>query len=298
MKLRIAVVVHGRFHAFDLSRELIRRGHDLILLTNYPKSIAAKFGIPPDRVRSALWHGVLQRLNEVARRVLHIGLPESVMDRLFSRWSLRQIRKNPKPDVVHCFSGVAEELFLGLEDSAILKTLVRGSSHIRTQLELLEQEEARVRDFIGRTVSIDKPSEWIVAREEREYVLADLVVVLSTFARRSFEAWSPQPKKICVNHLGSQNALFRPKPEVTVRRCERILGGSPLSVLTVGTFSLRKGALDLVIIAQALRQTCNFRFVGSIGSDAKYLRVNAEGLIDFVGHRPQQMLPAYYWEAL
>ena len=50
--LRLAMVVHGRFHAFDLSRELIRQGVDLILLTNYPKYVAQRFGIPREKVIS------------------------------------------------------------------------------------------------------------------------------------------------------------------------------------------------------------------------------------------------------
>jgi UDP:flavonoid glycosyltransferase YjiC (YdhE family) len=33
MKLKIAIVVHGRFHAFDLARALLRRGHDVTLFT-------------------------------------------------------------------------------------------------------------------------------------------------------------------------------------------------------------------------------------------------------------------------
>ena len=34
-------------------------------------------------------------------------------------------------------------------------------------------------------MSIDKPSPWIIAREEREYELAHEIVVLSTFAHRT-----------------------------------------------------------------------------------------------------------------
>ncbi|WP_242046550.1 hypothetical protein [Cylindrospermum sp. FACHB-282] len=45
MKLKIAVVVHGRFHAFDLARELIEQGNEVTLFTNYPKKIVEKFGI-------------------------------------------------------------------------------------------------------------------------------------------------------------------------------------------------------------------------------------------------------------
>jgi len=44
----------------------------------------------------------------------------------------------------------------------------------------LAQEEARA------GVRIDHPSPWMIEREQREYQLADKIVVLSTFAYDSF----------------------------------------------------------------------------------------------------------------
>jgi hypothetical protein len=35
MKYKIAIAVHGRFHAFDFARALIAQGHDVTLFTNY-----------------------------------------------------------------------------------------------------------------------------------------------------------------------------------------------------------------------------------------------------------------------
>jgi hypothetical protein len=54
---KIALVVHGRFYSFDLARELIRMGADVTVFTNYPKTIAKRFGLPPKAVRPFLLHG-------------------------------------------------------------------------------------------------------------------------------------------------------------------------------------------------------------------------------------------------
>lgn len=43
--MKIAIVVHGRFDAFDLARALIARGHDVTLFTNYPGWAVEPFGI-------------------------------------------------------------------------------------------------------------------------------------------------------------------------------------------------------------------------------------------------------------
>lgn len=44
-RYRIAIVVQGRFHMFDLARELAKLGHDVTVFTNYPHLIAKKFAL-------------------------------------------------------------------------------------------------------------------------------------------------------------------------------------------------------------------------------------------------------------
>ena len=62
MKLKIAVVIHGRFYGFDLVRGLLQRGHDVTLFTNYPRWAVKRFDVPGECVRSFWWHGVLTRV--------------------------------------------------------------------------------------------------------------------------------------------------------------------------------------------------------------------------------------------
>ena len=42
--LKIAIGVHGRFHAFELGRALLELGADVRVFTNYPAFIAERFG--------------------------------------------------------------------------------------------------------------------------------------------------------------------------------------------------------------------------------------------------------------
>jgi glycosyltransferase involved in cell wall biosynthesis len=67
-----------------------------------------------------------------------------------------------------------------------------------------------------------------------------------------------------------------------------------LRVLTVGTFSLRKGAFDYVKIASTMKERCQFRFVGAVETDAAGLREQAGGSIEFRPKRPQYALPSEY----
>lgn len=288
-KLKIAVVVHGRFFAFDLAHELLRQGHDVTLFTNYPVRIAEKFGIPAKNTRSFLLHGVLSRLIAFAYR--HGAAPdgEPFLHRLFGRWAAFELAKG-RWDIVAIFSGVAEEALLATKTSGSIRILIRGSAHIRHQREILLDECKRT----GYSVSL--PSRWIVDREEREYALADYILVLSDFCRISFVGRGVPPEKILTFGLGADTDKFKPSPAAVENRRRRLLAGNRLRVLTVGTFSFQKGAYDLVSIAASLKDTADFRFVGSVEKEAAALVKKNAGIISFFPKQDEsRLLEQYEW---
>src|SRR5438045_2151615 len=152
--MRIAIIVHGRFHAFDLVRELIKQGHRVLLLTNYPKRICARFGISPNCVRTNLLHGIASRIAYKIEALVQRRIFEPALFRWFSRWSAK-IVSSQQFDVIHGFSGVCEEFFKATEDKGALRTLVRGSAHIDEQFAILADEERR------SGMRIEKPSDWM-----------------------------------------------------------------------------------------------------------------------------------------
>ncbi len=289
-KLKIALVVHGRFHAFDLARELIKQGDELTLFTNYPKYFVEKFGIPKTQVRSFLFHGIISRIINFCHQ--YLGLPnfEPFLHSWFSRWVVKQlIKDNLKYDVCHVFSGVAEELFSFLKiHNHILITLIRGSAHIKTQSDILISEEKRA------GIKIDRPSDWMINREEREYQLADIIFSLSTFAKKSFIEHGVNQEKLKLLPLGTQLSLFRPNPEIINQRCERILSNQPLRVLMVGNFSLQKGAIDFINIVKSVQDDFKFRFVGTVTNEVKEMADQSQDKIEFLPRVPQFKLPSEY----
>ncbi len=287
MPLKMAIVVHGRFHAFDLSRELIQQGVDLILLTNYPKHVVQRFGIPRRNVVNCVSHGVLSRLvNHTAGRRGR-AVFEPFLHRWFSRWAVH-VLSSVDVDVIHTFSGVSEELLRAFCSDRCLLTLVRGSAHIRTQAQLLEDEEIRC----GQPM--DRPSSWMIAREEREYNLADLVIVLSSFARRTFVERGTPPERMRMLPLGSEIGRFGASKDDVERRCARILTGGPLRILTVGRFSFQKGALDICEIVRRLKGRMKFRFVGDVPVECRRLRGLMGDAIEFLPRQSQFSLPSIY----
>ncbi len=287
MGLKIAIAVHGRFHGFDIARELLHRGHNVKLLTNYPGWAVKRFGIPRENVRSLWPHGAISRLG---LRLHEGGLcqyPEQSLHEWFGRWVASEILRESW-DVVVCWSGIGEETFRDLPKGT-LRICMRGSAHIREQARLLKEEEERtgtIRDY---------PSRWIVSREEREYALADMISVPSTFAWRTFLSEGVPADKVSVLPLGVSTKAFRPALDVVESRCGRILSGEPLRVLNVGTVSYRKGIRDTASVIKNLRANrFQFRFVGSVAPEASALVKELVPFATFISNRPQGELPAYY----
>jgi glycosyltransferase involved in cell wall biosynthesis len=295
MKLKIAIVVHGRFHGFDLARALLRRGHDVTLFTNYPKWAVKRFDFPENRVRSFWLHGVTSR---AAWKLYQSGLMsycEEMLNTMFGRWAAAELVKEHW-DAVHTWSGISEEVLQALKGKPTLKMVMRGSAHISTQAELLEEEEIRT------GTPQDRPSSWIIAREQREYELADRIVVLSSFAHHSFLTKGVDPQKVSLMPLGASLSSFRPSLQIIEDRVRYILSGQPLRALYVGTLSFQKGLYDLVTVLKSLgddgsnRGRFRFRFVGPATAEVTNLLAEMRGFAEFVPKQPQQELPKWYAE--
>lgn len=286
--MKIAIVVHGRFHAFDLARALVERGHDVKLLTNYPRWAVKRFGIAPERVQSFWAHGVASRVSWAIHQRTKLPYAEAWLHRLFGAWAARELAKQ-EWDVIHSWSGVSEEILREPRLKHTMRFLVRGSAHVRAQAELLREEAQRV----GKT--IDCPTRWIIAREEREYMLADKIIVLSTFSYQTFIKYGLPPNKIALLVSGSNVKMFRPAPDVIEERCQRILKGAPIQVLHIGTFSYRKGMLDMAQVVKELSsKNFQFHFVGPIAPEARDLAQELSRHAIFTPKQPQVNLPRFY----
>ncbi len=290
--LKIAIVVQGRFHGFDLARELLARGHDVTLFTNYPGWAAERFGVPAARTRSLIVHGLAARLSGALTRAVGLPPPEALLHRWFGRWAERELCRE-RWDLVHVWSGVAEESLQSRRLRAECRLLMRGSAHIEMQARLLGDEARRA------GVTIDQPSAWMIARERREYDLADHILVLSSFSRASFEAAGLSATRLSLLRLGVRVQDFRPTPETVAARQRRILAGEPLRVLYVGALSYQKGLWDMGHAIRALSDTGEFRFtlVGPILREARPLIDQLGPWARVVGKVAQAELPRYYADA-
>jgi glycosyltransferase involved in cell wall biosynthesis len=291
--LRIAIVVPGRLHAFELAAALQKQGHEVHVFSNYPVSEALKFGLNPKTYAGNVLNRVALRL---CLNVFGVARFQSLRDRFIcnwlDRWALRKIKKLPCLDVIHAFSGVALHILQYAKEKNIYSQVLRGSAHIETQTALLLSEAKRS----GGVADI--PSRWMRQREQAEYALADKIMVLSTFAANSFFAQSPtlSRDKIEIVPLGTDLTVFEASDKVIKQRIERVRNNKKLQVLMAGGFSAQKGAADFIEVAASFSEYMDFSFVGSPEPDWHKRCQEKAPQVKFIDRVPQNTLPAIYAE--
>ena len=286
---RISIVVQGRFHAFALAKAMIEQGSPVQVLTNYPAFIAERFGIPAANMKGIASLGLLHRYANRWGLTDRIPALNQFLHQSFSLWASRHI-PHTEPVAVHVFSGVALELFhqLRMFNNPVTRLLLRGSGHIVDQYHDLSREARRAGS------DIEKPSPWMIHRERQEYAMADHIITLSSFARKTFLKRGYSDEKTMLLPLGSNVEQFRPPEQVIAARRQRIRSGQKLTVLYTGNVSLQKGVIDLIEVAQALRDRFHFRVVGNVTADAA-ARIRAAGdALELVPRQPEAELPAIY----
>jgi glycosyltransferase involved in cell wall biosynthesis len=276
MKVNLSVI--GKFHTFDLARELHARGMLGTLYTGYPRFKLVAEGLPQEKINTfPYFHGAYMAYP------YKDSLPRSVVKKweYLARTSLdNHVARN----IDNC------DVFVGLSSSA-LKTgeqvkrsgaryvCDRGSSHIRYQNALLSEEYA----LWGEQFEGVDPR--VIAREEMEYDVADCITVPSTFTYRSFIKEGIPADKLRKLPYGVNLVKFS-------KTCTPATG--QFDVLFVGGMNLRKGVQYLVDAFRKLQhQKKSLTFAGAPSQDLiNILRKSGLWIEDakILGHVPQSEL--------
>jgi glycosyltransferase involved in cell wall biosynthesis len=276
--IKASIVCIGRFHLFDLARELLKRDMLKSIFTGYPSWRVNSEGIPAELIKTFPWlqtpymaFGEWGIIGEGRFQRFFSWLAHETLDRYVAK-------KLPESYVLFALSGSGLRCGREAQKRGFKYICDRGSSHICYQNKILYKEF----DRWGETFpGIDRR---MIAKEEAEYEAADIITVPSNFAYRSFE------------EMGVPKAKLRKVPYgVDLRRFEKVADPDPenFDVLFVGQVSFRKGVPDLIEAFSRLQfKKKRLRFVGRIRPEmARYLKrfPPPEG-VEFLGHVPQTKL--------
>lgn len=278
--MKAVLTTLGKFHSFDLARQLHARGALRAIYSGYPRFKLKAEGLPAGMIRTFPYvHTPYMAAGWRDR----FGVGFLRQWEYWDRTSLDGFAARTLPDA---------EVFVGLSGCGLatgreakrrgMKYVCdRGSTHIRHQDDVVRAEH----DRWGLPFAGIDPR--IIEREEAEYAIADLITVPSTCVRDTFVARGLPPQKVKVLSYGVDLERFRPVATPAEGRFD---------VLFVGGVSLRKGLPYLLGAFRALRHPHKRLRIAGSADAAVVERLRELGLltdeVTMLGHVPQPELKA------
>ncbi len=282
--MRITIVVGGRWHAFDLARELEEKNHLHRIITNYPRWVVRRWGIPNRKIVSlplTFW---------LIKAIYKLG-GEDLMMRcqwiVHSRFAKRAAKHLEGSELIHGWSSFSEPSLQWAQKNNIPTILERSSAHILEQSSILREEYAS----LGLQWTSTHPS--IEKMEQREYNLCTKITVPSRFVECSFLDRGYQRNKLYRNALGVNTNQFEPptkSPEPPIN--------TGLKAIFAGTLSVQKGVHHLLkAFAEAGLEGSQLILLGNASKDLDHLLNHQPDNVILMGHRPQNELCNHYQRA-
>lgn len=263
LEMKVSVAFGARGHAYALAKYLQRQSLLQRVYTVYPNGM-----MEPDirsRCRSFPYiHGCLYAMSRIGLGQIASSLNPSA-NRAFDRWIARQMEA---ADIFMAMSGVGLHARRSAKAMGSLTVCDRGSTHIRYQDRILQEEF----DIWGVPYAPINRDDMIA--EEVEYREADLVVTQSTFACKSFIEAGMSPDKLAWISPGVDSSVFCPKPRTDGK----------FRILFIGQIGLRKGIQYLLRAMDSLVDSnTELVLAGSLTPEAQTLLRPFEGRFRYVG---------------
>lgn len=275
--MKVTISVCGRFHAFYLAQQLLRRGYLKRLITSYPKFEVAKYGIPKDKVGAVVIKELMERgWGRLPLFFKKFYNPQHFILEVFGRWASHLYSKS---DICVVFAGCSLQTIRKANDMGAITIIERGSSHMLYQMEILREEYNK----LGLKPRLAHPK--IIEKELQEYEEVDYISIPSLFVKRTFlEKGFPEGKLIHVPY-GVHLDEFRqiPKEDKVFR------------VVYAGGMSIQKGVHYLLQAFSELNlPNSELLLVGGASEEIKPFFKKYEGNYKYIGHVPQKELYKYY----
>ncbi|MBF0289935.1 MAG: glycosyltransferase family 4 protein [SAR324 cluster bacterium] len=274
--MKVSIVVGGRWHAFDLARELLGEGVLHRLITPYPKFKTRQWGIPDEKVVSLPIKLLLEKIIYKMGGELLSMQSQAFLHQLFALKAARHLEGST---LVHGWSGFSEPSLRWAKERGLPFILERSSAHMEVQCQLMRDE------FGNLGLAWLETHKKLVEQELREYELADRVAVPSLFVKNSFLSRGFSENRLIHNPFGTNLKNFSPgaKPDRVFR------------IIYVGSLSVRKGIRYLVEgFKQASLPNSELWLVGGSTKETPLLLGEPDERIQCFGHVPQLELVNYY----
>lgn len=274
--MKVVLSTPGRFHTFDLARQLQQRQALHTVFSGYPRFKLRAEQLPRHQIRTWPWlqtpyMAMASRMPSWLKREW-----EWIGQQALDAYVARQL---PDCDVLVALSGGGLQSGKTMQSRGGVYVCDRGSAHIRVQDELMRAEADRW------GFPFDGIDPRVIHQEEREYAQADAITVPSTFSLRSFIAQGVEPDRVHLLPYGVDVSRFRPHDEPEAGRFD---------VLYAGSMTLNKGVPYLLQAYRALVHPRKRLWIAGTPDERFIQRMRVLGLwpsdVQLLGHVPQAEL--------
>jgi len=262
---------------FDLAREVRKLGHRSNLFCAYPS-----FKVDADLKECTRTHSIWMLLQRLRGRLIP-GQPSTWWDYKissdFGRWLASELDPGAF-DVLDALDGTGLEAGRAMKRAGRRWICNRGSTHVLTQKQLLEDEHTR---WGAPPPSFDSR---LIDRCLQEYNEADGIAVGSQYARSTYIEQGIPEDKVFSCPYGVDLSMFKPMKKEDNR----------FRVLFAGGQSIRKGIGYLMDAVRPLvkRNLMEMWLIGSVVDDARSILDRNAGLFTHKGVQPRSSLAWYY----
>lgn len=277
--IKVTISVGGRFHAFNLAQQLLKRGFLERLITSFPKFEVKKYGLPGEKIKSVVIKEILERSWRKMPFFLRNSYnPEFFIAELYDHLAARQVLPS---DIFVGFASFALHSMAKAKKTGALTLLERGNSHITFHNNILKEEHELC--GVKNQLSLSHPK--TTEKELSEYEETDYITVPSSFVRKTFLDFGFPEKKLIQVPYCVDLSLFRqiPKKDDIFR------------VIFIGGMNLRKGVHYLLrAFAELNLPKSELLLVGSISDEIKPFFKKYSGKFRWTGHISHKELYKYY----
>jgi len=268
----VSISCSTKFHAFALAEQMSRHKHLDKLFTTYAyqkNSLARNFvrridkeEIEADKISTNLLYAFSIKL-----------FPSKVhiWNDLFDKWVASRLKRS-QSKVFIGWSSMSLHSLYAAKKKRMVTILERGSSHISFQNEILREEYEKFnKDFAIHPE--------VIAKELKEYEVADYISVPSYFVRDSFIDKGVSREKLIVNPYGASMHFSIAEPTVNKEK---------FVILYLGKVSIRKGLVYLFEALNSLnipKDKFEVWFLGSVDKEMEHvLKQNLQDNWRLFGH--------------
>jgi len=273
--MQVTISVAGRFHAFYLAQQLLKRGYLNRLITSYPKFEVEKYGIPKSKVSSVVIKEIMTRGWEQSK-LNRIYNPQYLIKEIYDYWASLIYEAS---DICVAWSSNALHTIRKAKNMGAITILERNSSHMLYQTEILKEEY----ENLGLKPQVAHPR--VVEKELQEYEETDYISIPSKFVKRTFlEKGIPEEKLVHVPYGVNLEEFKQLQKEDNVFR-----------IIYAGSMSVRKGLHYLLKAYTDLKlPNSELLLVGGLEDEMKPFFRKYEDNFKYINHVPQRDLHKYY----